>query len=551
MLIRNDEMETQLSEVNMDWEERMGELENAMQTLQIQYGEALDLIEQYKNGNTNGTGSRSMIENGGGDETKFLKLEEENAQLRQVIDHLSSENNAATEIKSIVLELREKNMEMTESLRASREQKKAALNAIQNLKAENEDLRNEIVKIQDSMIVHGYDQSDEDHSERSQSLKSRNDGIIPHQNDLSETTDMEVELNRCKMMITELLSDRKLFNRKLSELMETTHPLFPKRRHSIHVDSNGNIKLDASAELQQLLQATQDEVDLIRSESHAASDALVLKDMTSVSNTIELEGDNSQALISHYNIPPASEVEEQIMTLTYENGQLAQRLGGAVAEKEFALSTLSALSAKMEELIDRNKYLESIANNIRSSHAQVVSRSAMSYTSKDPTGISMTSVPSTQYYSREDDTSHQNTMRDPSSFDLNYESSVYREEVNFPSSSTAHFDDPTAYGDIDSASPPKQLEPESHFVDSDGDGSVDLPRDYKKAPQEETTKVSTLRHFKVPGGEYIGQTNEYGQKHGHGTMKYDNGNEYEGGKKYHFVIYPLSNVTVICHAYRS
>jgi hypothetical protein len=34
--------------------------------------------------------------------------------------------------------------------------------------------------------------------------------------------------------------------------------------------------------------------------------------------------------------------------------------------------------------------------------------------------------------------------------------------------------------------------------------------------------------MKVPGGEYVGQLNGRGQKHGNGKMTYDNGNEYDG-----------------------
>ena len=49
-----------------------------------------------------------------------------------------------------------------------------------------------------------------------------------------------------------------------------------------------------------------------------------------------------------------------------------------------------------------------------------------------------------------------------------------------------------------------------------------------KRPAEGTSLESEARLAKVPGGEYYGQLNEHGQKHGNGKMKYDNGNEYEG-----------------------
>jgi len=44
----------------------------------------------------------------------------------------------------------------------------------------------------------------------------------------------------------------------------------------------------------------------------------------------------------------------------------------------------------------------------------------------------------------------------------------------------------------------------------------------------ESTGSSDLKLIKVPGGEYIGQLNSKGQKHGNGKMRYDNGNEYDG-----------------------
>ncbi len=54
-----------------------------------------------------------------------------------------------------------------------------------------------------------------------------------------------------------------------------------------------------------------------------------------------------------------------------------------------------------------------------------------------------------------------------------------------------------------------------------------MPDYPQEAPQDEVSSL-TKHYIKVPGGEYYGQLNRRGQKHGDGRMKYDNGNEYEG-----------------------
>jgi len=546
MLIRNDEMENQLNEVNMNFEERVDELESELESLRRKHRETLQSIQQSKEKNIDNSSN---------------ELEEENLELRQAIHHLTAENNAAREIKSLVVELREKNVELAESLRASRDQKRVALSCIEDLKAENEFLRSELDNMQKRVCSNAYDEQDR----TSEYSKFNNDGNFSYQNDVIDaknSDDMKAQLQHYKTIINQMTEDRAELCKRLSVLMDAIKPSTLNRRNSIDVESNGNMNLDASVELEKLFQSIIDKFDFpsenIRNEVDPGS-ALVVKE--------DAEFDNSQAIVSRQdNAFDMSEVEETIRTLTYENGQLAQRLGGAVAEKEFAMTTLSKIGAKMEELMERNKFLESmidvksshgmnrgpyrspdnknfhshgtsrsmiscVSSATKSAYGQGTILSAVSHQSKDPTGISMTSQPLPKHKQREEE--KLNSSRDPKPYDeSNYEPSVYSGADNLPYYPENHPDDPTAVGDMESttfsASPPKRLDPKTPCSNGDDDENAAVKRGVQEDQIEESSTVSSQRRFKVPGGEYTGQVNAHGQKHGTGIMKYENGNEYEG-----------------------
>lgn len=182
----------------------------------------------------------------------------------------------------------------------------------------------------------------------------------------------------------------------------------------------------------------------------------------------------------------------------------------------------------MEELMERNKLLGDLAD-MKSDHA---SREASYY----PGARSMKSDHG------ELSLKHEERGRDPDAINSisgeaeNY--SVYsyyddKETPNYPASS-GH-DAPSIHSDMDSTilpyEPLKRLEPEQSYAEesaqnnglertnSGGGGNAQIVG-YPNGMES--------RLVKVPGGEYFGQLNGGGQKHGNGKMMYDNGNEYDG-----------------------
>jgi len=242
---------------------------------------------------------------------------------------------------------------------------------------------------------------------------------------------------------------------------------------------------------------------------------------------------------------PMGDVEDQIRKLTVENGQLAQRLGGALAEKEFAMTTLTKLGAKMKELVERNKLLSEMADM----KGQRLSRRG-------------------GYYSGDESVKDRCVLRleprgrDPDAIGEVESNTAYTEmeASNFPTSVRPHDDYSTPHRHHDSHSvysgmastimsyePPRKLEPESSSIIGKSGGGEFLERrssidresndqrisNHNEALAEEASSSSPEpKLVKVPGGEYFGQLDERGQKHGNGKMKYDNGNEYEGQWKH-------------------
>ena len=427
---------------------------------------------------------------------KLNRFEEENLELRQVVDHLSSENDAAKEIKLIVLDLRAKNMEMAEDLRVSREQNEAAANIIENLEADN--LRNG--------------------KATGEILEARaRDPLENESDDLTRRSDLETELKHYKSMVTQMASERNVFNQQLSQLMGIPGPPPSSPGQANDVIERALVPVEKGDPQSYLFDIPNQGA------------------MVPATNSRE---------VTPYS--PIEGVEDQIRSLTIENGQLAQRLGGAVAEKEFAMTTLSKLGAKMEELIERNKLLSDIAD-MKSNHH---SRGAKYYTGGE----------SLQESKQSTQREHEGRGLDPEEISEVHDSksmqSYYVDVVEMPDKAVLpppRHDDPSVFSDMASSfggstimsyEPSyKKLEPESsascmeRIAEDDGlerRRFDNRQRDSKSAhdPQdamdERHNSLSDRRRVKVPGGEYFGQLNDRGQKHGDGKMNYDNGNEYEG-----------------------
>lgn len=525
MLLRNEEMENQLDELAMDYDCRVTELESqigdlqelledkssqdegeAMEALGQKHEKALEMITNLKKDVDEAQKKHDEKQ------ASVKRLEEETLELRQVVEHLQSENDAAREIKYIVLDLKTKNMDLTESLRTSREQKKAAAEIIERLKAENEKLNNDINALSNSsngqLVVTG--------TEKDPVAENQ---LVPFNSDDDEKRiQMEAELKKYKEIVEKMMSDRNVFSQRLSEMMDLA-PL--KRRHTDH---DGQRKLEKDAP-----------VAMLTSEAHppfVAQGSIVLSSHASTQ-----EGGLTAA---------SDEANEHIQNLTAENVDLAQRLGGAVAEKEFAMTTLSKLGAKMEELIERNKLLERIAD-LKSSEAiregSVYSGAARGHSDID------TSQKEQAPPDPDDELVNMNTP--VSSAKSHAETSLQLVDTrrNSVDQAPLYDDSNSAFGDstiVSYEASIRKPEPEQHVQDYylpadasderrsfqgknsvDSKGNVIVSRD-PSSVNEESTYSSGVQLIKVPGGEYVGQLNKKGQKHGNGKMRYDNGNEYDG-----------------------
>jgi hypothetical protein len=123
--------------------------------------------------------------------------------------------------------------------------------------------------------------------------------VVPYQQNTShslQSNSMD-ELEYYKSIVNQLVSDRAIFTQKLTELMDI----------NINVGSSRNTIFS--------IECLRDRHDGITPES------------------------DSRALVTANTYSNADEFGEQLRNLTIENGELAQRLGGAVAEKEFAMSS--------------------------------------------------------------------------------------------------------------------------------------------------------------------------------------------------------------------
>ena len=540
MLVRNEEMENQLDELAMEYDCRVSELERQLcdvqekledksscdeneelEALGQKHNKALVTITNLKNNFAEAQQKQDEKE------AEMKRLKEESLELRQVIDHLQSENDAAREIKYIVLDLKTRNMELTESLRKSRQHKKAAADIIERLKTDNEKLKHYVRELRDSSSRQIVTYTENDSTVENQ--------LVPFAGDEQKIKEMDAELTHYKAIVDKMMSERSIFTQRLSEMMDFA-PL--KRRHS---DCDGQIKLekDVSVSLSNILREQNGgNVAVLTSKAHPP---FVSQGAVIASSTESTQQDHA--------------VQAEIQNLTAENANLAQRLGGAVAEKEFAMTTLSKLGSKMEELVERNKLLESIAD-LKSSYAiregSVYSGHSRSVQDKfhgrapDPDELNGNSQ------SRKSSSVHELTNATASvPLPQSLESQLVDLERRNAEQSTFYDGTNSAFGDstIVSYEPSvKKLEPEQYvegYLPADvsvekrnlnADEGVDGRKERVEVSgnptsvysESESTCPSDLKLIKVPGGEYFGQLNSRGQKNGNGKMRYDNGNEYDG-----------------------
>ena len=557
MLVRNEEMENQLDELAMEYDSRVSELESQLcdlhekleegksicdeneelEVLRQKHEKALETIVNLK------TNIDEAQQNQDEKEVDLKRLMEVTLELRQVIDHLQSENDAAREIKYIVLDLKTKNMELTEIVRTSREQKKAAAEIIERLKTENENLTNNVRELH----VSSANRQMVNYAEKETAVENQ---LVPFEaissGDEKRIQEMDAELTHYKAIVDKMMSDRSIFTQRLSEMMDSA-PL--KRRNT---DCDGQFKLDkdVSATLNTILQEKKgDSVAMLTSGPRPpfVSQGALLASSPASTQESHIDSDKAKA---------------KIQNLTAENVDLAQRLGGAVAEKEFAMTTLSKIGSKMEELIERNKLLESIAD-LKSSYA-IREGSVYSGASR---GHSMISLIQDKSHGRapldpDEYVGNSRNQKSPSAHELdNTTTPTPLPQSNEPSlqlvetgrhdagQSPYYGDANSAFGDstIMSYEPPvKRLEPEQHvkgYLTADvsvekrnfkAKNGVDDSKDSlvisgnSTSVYGESTCSSDLKTIKVPGGEYFGQMNSRGQKHGNGKILYDNGNEYDG-----------------------
>lgn len=167
------------------------------------------------------------------------------------------------------MELKTKNTELLEQLRASREKEKARAADNERLleQMQNDDGENRVVPYQENALQ-----------------------IVENSNNSNAA-----ELEHYKTIVDQLMSDRAVFTQRLGELMNI----------NAHV---GSAKEMTAA------------IESMRNNASIAANP------------------DSRAIVATGSQPP-DELGEQLRNLTIENGELAQRLGGAVAEKEFALSS--------------------------------------------------------------------------------------------------------------------------------------------------------------------------------------------------------------------
>ena len=307
MLLNNESLDEALQDQQIEYEDRIAELEGLLEEKTIEGAEdsdsdavglqekhkvALETIVRLKKDIFDGREATSKAQ----EDVGILKrLEVENLELRQVIDHCSAENEAAKELKFIVTELKAKQMEISESLHVSQEQNDAAADIIENLKADNDRLRKDIAAMISSPKPDECDLSEADGS--------------------AKMREMEVELQSLRAKVSRMNSDNNLFNSRLSQIMDISYVI---------EDNDAKPPMDAPEDIEN------GGALVVAESSDNKSKSQWNYDVTdnSINNGAMVVSDGHQLSLG------SDKAEEQIQHLTIENGQLAQRLGNAVADKE-------------------------------------------------------------------------------------------------------------------------------------------------------------------------------------------------------------------------
>jgi hypothetical protein len=436
-------------------------LEEEIQDQQVEYEDRIAELEKYSAELESKLAEKV-------EENELLLLNQEHGEALKTIEKLSTENNARTEVDKInnheaesselqkggdiVSELMAKNEEISSLLRLSHEQNDAAADFISCLKSDNAKLRKIISE-------HGKFPTIEPTTE------TLDDNAI----DFSEQ--LELQNYRSTVLQTSMnhspgLSQRRLWDAPVSPAVKATPG----------------------------------------SASQQCVSSSLASDMMPSSSYVRTESSSTALPI---------QMIQQIEHLTIENNELAMRLGNAVAEKEFAITTLAKLGAKVEELMERNRLLSDpydvkIPNGRFEAGHNFSERIRNDDRGRDPDEVKCTASPS-----------------DPGDM-----------AITIDQASTGH-DDATAYSDMASTimtyeQSKKLLEPESaSFVKGmTEDDNIKSKKNICREPTIDSTfddgNKSEPILVRVPGGEYYGTLNTRGQKHGSGKMKYDNGNVYDG-----------------------
>ena len=405
-------------------------------------------------------------------------------------------------------ELKAKNAEIVELLRFSHEQNDAAADLIEQLKAENAKLRRLI---------------SENESVKSSSQKLLTAGA---HNDTTLSFDQQRELEHLKSVVSLTAIDRNTFDRRLSELTDMWGKGPSPHKRPCDAPTSPAVGTTPGFE------------------SGVASTPLTTQGPGLTSTQMTLYRDSSVSHNTSSNVtPPPLQIVKQIEHLTNENGELAQKLGNAVAEKEFALSTLAKLGAKVEELMERNRLLsdpDSKSHSQRLLHQRRLLKNDVRRSSdergRDPdvvivdAGRSSSSSP----YSYPTDlaiTKYQHSSaggNDEASTASEMESTI--RSYGFEQQTTKPREPESA---SELGNPGRWPSSYSHPMEhNDGNSKRNYPNSNSSRRTHCVESLDEVRSVKVNGGNYVGSVNDRGQKHGYGKMTYDNGNEYDGEWKY-------------------
>lgn len=173
-------------------------------------------------------------------------------------------------------------------MRLAQDQNEAAADIIEQLKADNDRLRNSDARSSRS--------SSHSHDELSVKIG-----------------ELEAELRTYKEIVSQMASDRNVFNHQLSSIMDASGS--PK----------GGLEPVSFAD-----ERNERALVVVENSTNAYPDSMM---ETNLSHT------------------SAGRVEEQIQNLTIENGELAQRLGNAVADKECKWDLVHCCTSHLEPLL--------------------------------------------------------------------------------------------------------------------------------------------------------------------------------------------------------